>query len=126
MGAHGAASLLPFWGGVAYREDGRSLLGSALRVADGLATPELAASLLQPFRVEALTPEEAPPLVALTRRYGESWWGQMLSAWSGDRHRGRRLDERERLSFIPPAASRAAACRWPAARWMRRRWTGSP
>ena len=95
-----AASLLPFWGGVAYREDGRGLLGSALRVADGLATPELAASLLQPFRVEALTPEEAPPLVSLTRRYGESWWGQLLSAWSGDRHRGPRLDERGRLSWL--------------------------
>ncbi len=36
-----AASLLPFWGGVAYLKDCHALLGSSLRVADGLAAPEL-------------------------------------------------------------------------------------
>jgi 2OG-Fe(II) oxygenase superfamily len=93
-----ATSLLPFWGGVAYRKDGPGLLGSALRVADGVAAPDLAASLLQPFQVEALTPEDAPALVSLARRYGESWLGRLLSEWSGGRFR--MTEPRQRLSWL--------------------------
>ena len=77
------------------------LLGGILRAADGIALPELAASLLQPFRVEALTPEDAPALVSLTRRYGESWSRRLLSEWSGDQRRDWRLDEsRKRFSWL--------------------------
>ena len=93
-----AASLLPFWGRVAYREDGPGLLGSALRVADGLAVAALAASLLQPFQVEALTRGDAPALVALARRYGESWVGQLLSEWSGGRFR--MSEPRQRFAWL--------------------------
>jgi 2-oxoglutarate-Fe(II)-dependent oxygenase superfamily protein len=95
-----AASLLPFWEDVAYREDCDSLLGGTLRVADGLAAPELAASLLQPFRIEALTPEDAPALVSLTRRYGEGWARRLLSGWSGGPRRGRWLDESRERSWL--------------------------
>jgi hypothetical protein len=95
-----AASLLPFWKGVASREDCRGLLGTALQVADGLAAPELAAALLRPFQIEALTPEDAPALVSLLRSYGESWVRQLLAQWPGNQHRGMRFTDRDRFSWL--------------------------
>ena len=77
-----ARSLVPFWRGVAPRAGRRGFFGLAMVVADGLDEPELAAALLDPFPVEALTPADAPALVALLERYGEGWLRGMLSAWS--------------------------------------------
>ncbi len=68
-----AAALLPFWGTVALREERRGFFDKALSVAEGLDSPALAASLLRPFPLEALTPERAPAFVALLERYGERW-----------------------------------------------------
>ncbi len=78
-----AASLLPFWSGVAGRGAGRGFFGKVLGVAHGLEAPELAASLLGPFHVEALGPGQARAFVALAERYGEDWTRSLVSEWSG-------------------------------------------
>ncbi|MCP3961997.1 MAG: 2OG-Fe(II) oxygenase [bacterium] len=80
-----ATSLLPFWAAVTPHEEGRGFLDQALRVAEGLEESALAASLLQPFRLEALTPGRAPALVALFRRYGEGWTRSLISEWTSRR-----------------------------------------
>lgn len=95
-----AASLLPFWGTVATREERRHFFAKVLRVAEGLDRPALAASLLQPFRMEALSPGRAPALVALVKRYGEGWARSLLSEWSGSHRSSMRLDRRDRLAWL--------------------------
>ena len=65
-------ALLPFWEGAAASEERRGFFDKALSVSEGLDDPELAARLLKPFRIEALTPRRAPALAALLRRYGEA------------------------------------------------------
>lgn len=91
-----AASLQPFWPAVGPREEGRRFFNKALRVAEGLDRPALAASLLQPFRVEALAPGGAPAFVALVARYGEGWARSLLAEWSDDR----RVAEPDRLQGL--------------------------
>jgi hypothetical protein len=80
-----AAALAPFWGNAAARERQGSLFGNALRAAAGLDAPELAASLLEPFPLEALTPGRARALVAVVERYGESWTRSLLASWASQR-----------------------------------------
>lgn len=77
-----ARSLLTSWGGVATREERRGFFGRAMAVAKGLDDAGLAAGLLEPFRVEALTRADAPAFVALLERYGEEWMRVLLSTWS--------------------------------------------
>jgi hypothetical protein len=81
-----AESLLPFWKSVATREERRGFFDKALSVAEGLDAPEVAASLLQPFRMEELTPKSAAIFLALVNRYGEAWTRSLLAAWSATRH----------------------------------------
>lgn len=76
-----AESLLPLWDDVATRKERRGFFDRALRVADGLDAPLLAASLLRPFWVEALTSGRARPVAALARRYGEEWTWSVIAAW---------------------------------------------
>lgn len=95
-----AASLLPFWDAVARREEQRHFFTQALRVAEGLERPALAASLLRPFRVEALSPGRAPAFVALVKRYGVSWTQSLLAEWSGSHRPWMRLDSRDRLRWL--------------------------
>ncbi len=78
-----AASMAPFWSAVAKNEQRRGFFDRALRVAAGLDAPALAASLLQPFTLEALTPGRARAFVALVARYGEGWAWSLLRQWSG-------------------------------------------
>jgi hypothetical protein len=94
-----AASLLPFWRAVAAREERRGFFDRSLHVAEGLDSPALAASLLQPFGVEALTSGRAPAFVALVKRYGEDWARSLLSEWSDPHHSWRR-DGRDRLAWL--------------------------
>jgi hypothetical protein len=82
-----ARRLVPFWMQVAHREEGRGFLEQTLRVADGLDNPELAASLLQPFWLERLTPNAAPRLIALRERYGLDWCQAILGRWASDDRR---------------------------------------
>jgi hypothetical protein len=79
-----AESLAPFW-----KHSGAqpAQLASALRVAAGLDAAETAAMLLEPFRVDALTPEHAGVLAAAAERYGTQWLRQVTDGWFGPKHR---------------------------------------
>ncbi|MFI8089061.1 2OG-Fe(II) oxygenase [Streptomyces sp. NPDC086080] len=80
-GARAAAeSLAPFWKGNGVKP---GQLGSALRVAESLRAPGTAAMLLEPFRIDALTPEHADDLAAVAKRYGVPWLGQVTEGWFG-------------------------------------------
>ncbi len=92
-----ATSLLPFWDDVAPHEQRRRFFDQALAVAEGLDAPELATSLLKPFRVTALTPGRASAFVALVKRYGEGWTHSLLSEWAGDRVR---IGDRDPLDWL--------------------------
>jgi hypothetical protein len=96
-----AASLQPFWSAVAPRDERRRFFNRVLRVAEGLDRPALAASLLQPFRVEALGPGGARAFVALVARYGEGWARSLLSEWSDDRRRYAEPDRLQWLATLP-------------------------
>jgi len=98
------SALSPFWGPAAVADKSDSLLGEALLVADGLDEPDLAASLLQPFRLEDLSADAAATVVALVERYGDDWTRSLLSHWSGSgsrRIRGRRSDELRWIAMLP-------------------------
>jgi hypothetical protein len=103
-----AASLLPFWDAVAAGEEGRGFFAKTLRVAEGLDRPALAASLLRPFRVEALGPGGPRAFVALVGRYGEAWVRSLLSGWSDPRRSWSRFDGPDRLPWL---ASLSRLCR---------------
>jgi hypothetical protein len=95
-----AAALLPFWRTVAVREERRGFFDKLLRVAEGLEAPVLAASLVQPFPLEALTPGRAPAFVALVKRYGEGWARPLLSELSNPHRPSMRFDGRDRLAWL--------------------------
>jgi len=80
-----AASILPFWRNAVTREQRPRFFDRALRVAAGLEAPDLAAALLQPFAMEALTPGRGRAFVALVARYGESWTRSLVREWSAHR-----------------------------------------
>ncbi|MFJ9543618.1 2OG-Fe(II) oxygenase [Streptomyces sp. NPDC101225] len=111
-GARTAAdSLAPFWKGSGVQP---GQLGSALRVAEGLQVPGTAAMLLEPFRIDALTPEHADDLAAVAKRYGVPWLGQVTEGWFGDarnRFEEHRYDWTERL---PQLCAALCSARSPA------------
>ncbi|HSL83907.1 MAG TPA: 2OG-Fe(II) oxygenase, partial [Thermoanaerobaculia bacterium] len=78
-----AGALLPFWKAVARTDGRRGVFARALRVAHDLDRPELATFLIEPFRVEELTPAGAKAFAALVERYGEGWLRALLAGWSG-------------------------------------------
>jgi hypothetical protein len=88
-----AAELAPFWGNAAAREGQERSFGNALRAAAGLDAPELAASLLEPFPLEALTPGRALAFVAVVERYGESWTRSLLASWAMERRSNWRVPD---------------------------------
>jgi len=80
-----AQSLLPFWVGVASREENAGFAARVCQVAAALETPDLAAALLEPLRLEQLTPETAPGLQALAEAYGPAWCQTLLQTWGKSR-----------------------------------------
>ena len=92
--------LLPFWNRVAVREQRRGFFEKALNVAAGIEAPELAASLLQPFRADSLTPRCAPVFVMLVKRYGEEWALPLLAEWSASNIAGRSFPAQERRAWL--------------------------
>ncbi|RZB18290.1 2OG-Fe(II) oxygenase [Streptomyces sp. F001] len=111
-GARAAAeSLAPFWKGSGVQP---GQLGSALRVAEGLEAPGTAAMLLEPFRIDALTPEHADDLAAVAQRYGVPWLDQVTEDWFGgarNRFEEHRYDWTERL---PQLCAALCSARSPA------------
>lgn len=102
-----AESLAPFWKGSGVQP---GQLGSALRVAEGLQAPGTAAMLLEPFRIDALTPEHADDLVAVAKRYGVPWLGEVTEGWFGgarNRFEEHRYDWTEGLPQLCAALSSA-------------------
>jgi 2OG-Fe(II) oxygenase superfamily len=128
-------SLLPFWKAVATPEKTRGFFVKALRVAEGLEAPEMATSLLQPFRIEALAPAGAPAFSTLVLRYGEDWTRSLLAGWSDPRRGWTKFEGPEELTWLAllprlceklravkkapgtPAARLLLEDRW---RWLRR------
>ena len=90
---HGAArdlaATLDFWAND-YRTrsalDAAPAFGLAVAIAAGFADAELATMLLQPFRLERITPADAPTLVALVDAYGEDWLKDLLRRWDPRPH----------------------------------------
>ena len=78
----GAQSLAPFWKKIGSQA---GLLDTALHVAAGLGAAGTAAMLLEPFRVETVTPEHAGRLAA-AGLYGEEWTRGVIDGWFGPRH----------------------------------------
>jgi len=95
-----ATSLLSFWKDVAPHEERRGFFGKALRVAEGLDAPELAASLLKPFPLELLKARQVSALVALVKRYGKGWTRPLLTEWSGPARPWMRPGGRDRLAWL--------------------------
>jgi len=75
-----ATTLASFWRVAA---GGELIVDKALAVARSLDDPGLAAMLLAPFQIEALTPASAASLAALAERYGEGWTGERIEDWFG-------------------------------------------
>lgn len=99
---HMVRMLEPFWPAAA-RGEHRGLLTRAVRVAAGLDDPELAAALLAPFRVEAVSKRDAAGLAALADRYGDRWLGAVVAGWSGgDRYLGTGADRASWVAALPP------------------------
>jgi hypothetical protein len=82
-----ARRLGAFWAEVAQREESPRFFERTLAVAEGLDSPELAASLLEPFTLECLMPRAAPRLVVLGQRYGLEWCRAILGSWASERRR---------------------------------------
>ncbi len=106
-----AASVAPFWAAVAGSDERKSFLARALRVAAKLGEAAPATVLLQPFRVEALTPPRARDLAALADRYGEEWMRALLTSWSDSRRAPLRSAETERGAWIVALPGLCAALR---------------
>ena len=77
-----AENLKTFWSRVAAEEKQKGFFGRALAVADALQDEGLAAFLLEPFRIQALTPPAVPAWVALSRRYGQEWIRDLMARWA--------------------------------------------
>jgi hypothetical protein len=84
-----ARRLGAFWTEVAQREESPRFFERTLAVAEGLDSPELAASILEPFTLECLTPRAAPRLAVLGQRYGHGleWCRAILGSWASERRR---------------------------------------
>jgi hypothetical protein len=73
--------VLPFWSRAAANEQEPAFVDALLRVAAELSDPELAAALVEPLRVECVTPRMAPRCADLLARYGPTWCGAAFERW---------------------------------------------
>lgn len=92
-----AESLAPFWKTV---DSQAELLDTALYVAANLRAAGTAAMLLEPFRVETVTPEHAAGLAAAIGQYGEEWTGAVIDGWFGPK-RSFQTDRYEWVERLP-------------------------
>jgi len=100
--------LAPFWATVIrpFGDDGE-LLVKATMTADRVDDGDLAATLLDPFQIEELTPIGALALVGLARRYGLEWVEAQLVRWLGVGNRWPVPGRRSRAEWL---ASLPALC----------------
>ena len=74
-------TLLRFWPQAVRTDMEHRLHARALRLARELIDEDLATRLLQPFTIEALTPDDATVLVGLVEQHGLDWYHLLLSSW---------------------------------------------
>lgn len=74
--------VLPFWSKAAASEQEPSFVDGLLRVAAELGDTELAAALVEPLRVERVTPRMAPRCADLLARYGSTWCWAAFERWT--------------------------------------------
>jgi predicted 2-oxoglutarate/Fe(II)-dependent dioxygenase YbiX len=96
-----ATDLVPFWSRVAPGEERRDFLARTLAVAGGLESPAVAASLLEPFTLERLTPSAASRLVPLAGGYGLEWCVTILESWTSEKRQGRGEPDTAWLTSLP-------------------------
>jgi hypothetical protein len=101
-----ARQLVPFWARVVPGEAGAGFLGRTIALVNRLDSPDLAASLLQPFTLERLTPAAARPLVALGDRYGMDWCRAILGSWASEDRRGEGERQKAWLTSLPGLCQR--------------------
>ncbi len=82
IGNEMALTLLRFWPEGVRSHGQRTLLQPALRLAAELDEPNIAAQLLGPFEINALTPTDAPALLILDNHYGRKWLGDRITTWT--------------------------------------------
>jgi hypothetical protein len=80
--------LLPFWNSVAPHEKAPCLADQVLQVANTLDDVQLATTLVDPIRIEQMTPKLATRWVDLLARYGMTWCAQVFERWTSrdERH----------------------------------------
>lgn len=71
-------TLLSSWPELVGRSQTEDLATSTLQIAFGLADPELALALLQPFQLQVFGPDRAGDLAVLVECYGESWMAGLV------------------------------------------------
>ncbi len=110
--------LTPFWATVVRpSNDDDELLVKAMATADLVDDGDLAATLIDPFRIESLTPAGALVLVRLTRRYGLDWMDAQLDRWLRPGNRWPVPGRRSRAEWLAslPALCAAMSVASPAA-----------
>ena len=75
-------AVLSNWGEMVARDESHRLLKVALKLAQKVASPELATSLMAPFCLEKLATSDAADMAALLGHYGEPWWRALLATWT--------------------------------------------
>jgi hypothetical protein len=96
-----ATQLVPFWSRVAPGEERRDFLARTLAVAGGLESLTVAASLLEPFTLERLTPSAALRLVPLADGHGLEWCVAILESWTSEKRQGRGAPDTAWLTSLP-------------------------
>jgi hypothetical protein len=80
-----AEQLLPFWEHVARHEREPRFLDTTLSVATKLGNAQLAAALLEPFTLWAITPNRVRRLAELLNVYGVRWSQKLLQRWTAEK-----------------------------------------
>jgi hypothetical protein len=80
--------LLPFWNSVAPQEKAPGLADQVLQVAHAIDDVRLATVLVEPIRIEQITPKLATRWADLLTRYGLTWCAQVFERWTSrdERH----------------------------------------
>jgi hypothetical protein len=79
-----AHRLVPFWADAMGRTEKPALFDATIKVAAKLGDPRLAAALLQPFALTALTPKATSGLADLLDSYGLDWCSSLLQTWTSE------------------------------------------
>lgn len=112
--AHGKAEvanqrigeLLPFWNTVAAHETAPGLADQVLHVANTIDDVQLATALVDPLRLEEITPKLATRWVDLVARYGLTWCAEVFERWTS--YNERHYDHEPRMTWLVSLPALAA------------------